>query len=149
MCSYAIHFLPNIAFGRRPSRPNPPESARYTKNLTGSALKPQADRIAVLRADLAAVETNRAARRTAEQVARSAFEDSAEAAKRFYNQMQARLTLLFPEDSDFVESCFLDLRSAAPDQGDRGAQAGAPHGVPSPAWRGAARRRSRPRRRSR
>jgi hypothetical protein len=56
-------------------------------------------------------------RRTAEQVARSALENSAEAAKRFYNQMHARLTLLFPEDPDFVESCFLDLRGAAPDQG--------------------------------
>jgi len=80
-------------------------------------LKPQADKIAGLRADLAAVEANRATRRTAEQVARSTLEDSAEAAKRFYNQMHARLTLLFPDDADFVESCFLDLRNAAPDQG--------------------------------
>jgi len=82
-----------------------------------AVLKPQADKIAVLRANLAAVEATRAARRTAEQVARSALEDSSEVAKRFYNQMHARLTLLFPEDSDFVESCFLDLRNAAPDQG--------------------------------
>jgi hypothetical protein len=82
-----------------------------------AALAPQNAKLASLRADLAAVEANRAARRTAEQVARSALEDSAEAAKRFYNQMHARLTLLFPEDADFVESCFLDLRGAAPDQG--------------------------------
>ncbi len=82
-----------------------------------AALTPQADKITVLRADLAAVETTRAARRTAEQVSRSALEDSTEAAKRFYNQMHARLTLMFPDDPDFVESCFLDLRNAAPDQG--------------------------------
>ena len=82
-----------------------------------AALAPQTAKIASLRADLAAVEANRAARRTAEQVAWSALEDSAEAAKRFYNQMHARLTLLFPEDPDFVESCFLDLRGAAPDHG--------------------------------
>lgn len=31
--------------------------------------------------------------------------------------MQARLTLMLPDDPDFVESCFLDLRSNAPDQG--------------------------------
>ncbi len=80
-------------------------------------LAPQTAKIASLRADLAAVEATRATRRTAEQVARSALEDSAFAAKRFYNQMHARLTLLFPEDPDFVESCFLDLRGAAPDQG--------------------------------
>lgn len=82
-----------------------------------AVLKPQADKITGLRADLAAAEATRAARRTAEQVARSALEDSSEAAKRFYNQMHARLTLLFPDDADFVESCFLDLRNAAPDQG--------------------------------
>jgi hypothetical protein len=82
-----------------------------------ATLKPQADKIASLRADLAAVETNRASRRTAEQVARSALENSAEAAKRFYNQMQSRLTLLLPDDPEFVESCFVDLRSPAPEQG--------------------------------
>lgn len=82
-----------------------------------ATLKPQADKITALRADLAAVESNRASRRTSEQVARSALEDSVEAAKRFYNQMHARLTLMLPDDPDFVESCFLDLRGAAPDQG--------------------------------
>ncbi len=101
-----------------------PVQAHYVDAILGhlatpefAVLKPQAGKIAVLREGLAAVEATRAVRRTAEQVARSAFEDSAEAAKRFYNQMHARLTLLFPEDPDFVESCFLDLRSATPDQG--------------------------------
>ena len=82
-----------------------------------AALKPQAVKIAALSADLAAAEANRAARRTAEQVARSALEDSVDAARRFYNQMHARLTLLLPDDPDFVESCFLDLRNTTPDQG--------------------------------
>lgn len=82
-----------------------------------AALKPQADRITSLRADLAAVESTRASRRTAEQVARTALEDSVETAKRFYNQMHARLTLMLPDDPDFVESCFPDLRSATPEQG--------------------------------
>ena len=101
-----------------------PAQGHYVDALLGhlatpefAALKPQADKVGVLRADLAAVEATRAARRAAEQVARSALEDSAETAKRFYNQMHARLTLLLPDDPDFVESCFLDLRSAAPDQG--------------------------------
>jgi hypothetical protein len=101
-----------------------PAQSHYVDAILGhlatpefTALKPQADKITALRADLVAAESNRASRRTAEQVARSALEDSAEAAKRFYNQMQARLTLLFPDDPDFVESCFLDLRGAALEQG--------------------------------
>ena len=101
-----------------------PAQSHYVDAILGhlatpelAPLKPQAVKIAALRADLAAAEANRAARRAAEQVARSALEDSAEAAKRFYNQMHARLTLLFPDDPDFVESCFLDLRSTTPDQG--------------------------------
>jgi hypothetical protein len=75
-------------------------------------------KLTTLRADLGAAEQNRASRRTAEQVARSAVEDSSDTAKRFYNQMHARLELLFPDDPDFVESCFLDLRTASPDPGE-------------------------------
>ena len=60
---------------------------------------------------LRAAETRRKAARTAEQLARTELEKAIERAQRLYNQAQARLALLFPEDPDFVESCFLDLRS--------------------------------------
>lgn len=82
-----------------------------------ASLKAIADKLTTLRDALAAAEANRTTRRTAEQVSRSALEDSVEAAKRAYNQMNPRLTLLLPDDPDFVESCFLDLRAAGPDQG--------------------------------
>ncbi len=82
-----------------------------------ASLSAVAAKITALRADLGAAEDLRTTRRTAEQVARSAVEDATDAGRRFYNQMHARLTLLFPDDPDFVESCFLDLRAAAPDQG--------------------------------
>jgi hypothetical protein len=82
-----------------------------------ASLAPHAEKITLLRAELTAAETNRISRRTAEQVARSALEDTLEQAKRFYNQMQSRLALLLPDDTAFAESCFLDLRGAAPDQG--------------------------------
>jgi hypothetical protein len=80
-------------------------------------LADHAGKITVLRTALSTAETTRMERRTAEQLARTALEDATEAAKRFYNQMAARLELLFPDDPAFVESCFLDLRNAAPDQG--------------------------------
>lgn len=76
-----------------------------------------AAKITTLRAELSGAETTRMTRRSAEQLVRSALEDATEAARRFYNQMQARLALLLPDDPDFIESCFLDLRAVAPDQG--------------------------------
>jgi hypothetical protein len=82
-----------------------------------ASLAPVMAEITALRADLAASEANRKQRRIAEQLARTAVEDACDAARRFYNQMHARLELLFPDDPDFVESCFLDIRGASLDQG--------------------------------
>jgi hypothetical protein len=65
---------------------------------------------------LRAAEARRKAARTAEQLARTEVEKAVEAAQRFYNQAQARMALLFPDDEEFVESCFLDLRSETDEQ---------------------------------
>ena len=81
------------------------------------ALAPQAATIKGRKDDLAAGEKARAEARVAEQVARTALETANEAAKRFYNLMPGRIEAVVPDDGAFLESCFLDLRSAPPDQG--------------------------------
>jgi hypothetical protein len=82
-----------------------------------SALSAVTAKISTLRTELIAAEADRKQRRIEEQLARSTLEDACDAARRFYNQMHARLELLFPDDLDFVESCFLDIRGVSLDQG--------------------------------
>lgn len=84
---------------------------------TFKPLAPEAAKITARRGELIAAEAARTSARSAEQVARTALETAAENARRFYNLMPGRIEAILGDDPAFIESCFIDLRAAAPDQG--------------------------------
>jgi hypothetical protein len=99
------------------------EQASYVEGILGELSQPEfgvlsvvADKVATHHTALTTAETERKVARTAEGVARGALDASTADARAFYNQAYHRLMTLLPEEPDYVESCFLDLRNLTDDQ---------------------------------
>jgi hypothetical protein len=100
-----------------------PEQAQYVSDVLAelnrpenAPLAPAAAKVVTARDALVAAEQSRGVARTAESVARAELDQTLDEARTFYNQTYPRLQVLLPDDSAFVENCYLDLRNLPDDQ---------------------------------